>query len=157
MSPPIVVDANGNELLEFEVTPHADLACLDPRIPLPLSLVVARHNGETLLVLNGWRGEWELPGGMIEADETPEDAAIREFVEETGQDRPAVAFAGVATFRLMPDHRLEYAAVYVTELANRAAFQPTDEVEQIMWWDGSDMPRLSILDAEICQLLQTPQ
>lgn len=29
-------------------------------------------------------GEWCLPGGKIEGDETPEDAARREFAEETG-------------------------------------------------------------------------
>lgn len=34
------------------------------------------------------RGTWEFPGGSIEDDETPEEAAWREFCEETGLARP---------------------------------------------------------------------
>jgi predicted NUDIX family NTP pyrophosphohydrolase len=30
------------------------------------------------------KGAWTLPKGMVEADETPLEAAIREFAEETG-------------------------------------------------------------------------
>jgi 8-oxo-dGTP diphosphatase len=153
----IVVDAAGNELLEFNVGSEQDLEHLDPDIPLPLSLVVGRHQGRTLLVLNRWRKQWELPGGMVEAGETPKQAAVREFVEETGQEVPVVAYGGVATFRLMPDYRLEYAAVYEAALSSRAPLEPNDEVEEIQWWDGYDMPDLAALDAEICRLLQQRQ
>lgn len=34
------------------------------------------------------RGTWEFPGGTIEGDETPEEAARREFCEETGCPTP---------------------------------------------------------------------
>lgn len=36
------------------------------------------------------KGLWGLPGGMIEAGETPEIAAVRELAEETGVDAAAL-------------------------------------------------------------------
>jgi len=37
-----------------------------------------------LMVFNQKRNGWEMPGGTIEAGESPEEAAIREFREESG-------------------------------------------------------------------------
>lgn len=48
---------------------------------------IVERGGEVLLVrLNyGPRdGHWALPGGLVESDETPVEAAIRETEEETG-------------------------------------------------------------------------
>jgi len=47
--------------------------------------VFAFEGGRLLLVKNRTRG-WEAPGGKIEDGETPEEAAIREFREETGRE-----------------------------------------------------------------------
>lgn len=35
-------------------------------------------------MLENERGEWELPGGKLEPDETPEDCVTREIAEEVG-------------------------------------------------------------------------
>lgn len=154
MRKPVAVDARGNELLRFAPGVESDLEHLDPGIALPLSLVVAHKDVGTLLVFNRWRQEWELPGGMIDAGESPREAAVREFVEETAQPAPELDFAGVATFRLLPDHRLEYAAVYGAEIVHAASpFEANAEIEDIRWWDGAALPGIAELDAEIGRLV----
>jgi 8-oxo-dGTP pyrophosphatase MutT (NUDIX family) len=154
MTSPIAVDVDGNELLEFRAGHERDLQQRNLDVPLALSLVVGRHEGCTLVVFSRCRRQWELPGGMIAGGETPEGAAVREFVEETGQDTPVVTYRGLAMFRLRPDDRLEYAAVYGASLNGRTPFEPNDEVDRICWWDGSDIPNLAVLDTKICRLEQ---
>lgn len=56
--------------------------------PLPCSAAFVRNRtGDILLVKRGVEpayGEWALPSGFIEIDETPEKACLRELKEETG-------------------------------------------------------------------------
>lgn len=153
MTSPIAKDPRGNELLALTLGTEDDLDHVDAHLPLPLALVVARRGASTLLVLNRWRQEWELPGGMIDDGESPREAALRELVEETGGSATALEYCGVATFRLMPDHRLERAAVYATELTGTAPFEPNDEIERIGWWDEEEMSTPPGLDPAIARLL----
>jgi 8-oxo-dGTP diphosphatase len=56
--------------------------------PLPSSAAFVRNGrGDILLVKRGvdpGKGEWALPSGFIEVDETPAEACLRELEEETG-------------------------------------------------------------------------
>ena len=50
--------------------------------------IVTEQNGRYLLIKeegNDWEGQWFLPGGKADEDETPENAARREGWEETGK------------------------------------------------------------------------
>ncbi|OGP52930.1 MAG: hypothetical protein A2Y65_05085 [Deltaproteobacteria bacterium RBG_13_52_11] len=56
--------------------------------PLPATAaVVLNHDNHLLLVKRGMepgKGEWCLPGGFVELDETPDEGVVRELAEETG-------------------------------------------------------------------------
>lgn len=45
-------------------------------------------DGHVLLVRPIHKEHWEVPGGMVEAGESPHEAAAREVIEELGIDRP---------------------------------------------------------------------
>lgn len=46
------------------------------------------QGGRVLLVDPVYRDTWDLPGGAVEAEESPQAACRREIVEELGLDRP---------------------------------------------------------------------
>ncbi|MGI5250085.1 NUDIX hydrolase [Actinacidiphila glaucinigra] len=45
---------------------------------------VVREDGRLLAIRRADNGAWELPGGVLELDEAPEDGVRREVWEETG-------------------------------------------------------------------------
>jgi 8-oxo-dGTP diphosphatase len=58
-----------------------------PEVPLVGVGAVVVHEGKVLLVRRGrepLKGQWSLPGGLLEVGESLEDGVIREVSEETG-------------------------------------------------------------------------
>ncbi|WP_461211511.1 A/G-specific adenine glycosylase [Desulfocurvus sp. DL9XJH121] len=57
-------------------------------IPLTIATGVLVHQGRVFIQRRRdddvWGGLWEFPGGCVEQDETPEQAVVREYDEETG-------------------------------------------------------------------------
>jgi 8-oxo-dGTP diphosphatase len=144
-------DQSGNALVSFDSAAEAGTGNLDAAVPMPASLIVVVCAGRVLMVLDAWRGQWELPGGMREGDETAVQAAARELAEETGIAAADLEPAAVAEFVLTAPARREYAAIFLLVLPAVPHLAGDDEILDFRWWDPrSPVPEdMSPLDAEI--------
>ena len=152
-------DRVGNTLTGFRVVTNAELERLDDRVAVPASVVVVEHAGGVLMVFDGWRQQWELPGEAREPGETSRQAAVRELREETGIDGVDADGVAVAEFDLTDPDRHELLAVYRVRLRLAPRLLVNDEVLDFLWWppSGPDGEDMSPLDAEIARrVVHTP-
>lgn len=63
--------------------------------------IVHNDDGEVLLMRRCDNGKWEPPGGFVDPDETPAQAAERETLEETGLIVRAVRLIGLVGGKLI--------------------------------------------------------
>jgi 8-oxo-dGTP diphosphatase len=69
--------------------------------PVPAAGILVEMEDGVVLIRRGHaphQGRWALPSGFIEADESTEEAAIRECKEETGLDVELIELFGVDSF-----------------------------------------------------------
>jgi 8-oxo-dGTP pyrophosphatase MutT (NUDIX family) len=72
------------------------------------TMILENSIGQVLIVKSEYKSYWTFPGGIIDARETPKEAAIRETFEEVGiiLDPQKVTFVAVV------DRRSDYAETY---------------------------------------------
>jgi len=109
--------------------------------------VVARDDeGRILLHRRSDNGNWGLPGGGIEPDETAAAAAVREALEETGYrvelDRLLGVYSDPAfTTMTYPDGgRVAYVAVVFTARVTGGAPALSDETLEVGWFGPDELP-----------------
>ncbi len=103
--------------------------------PLEFAVMIAKHQEGFFLVYNRYRGLWELPGGLIDPGETAEEAATREFFEETGQSASAAWLLG----KLEVSGKLNTAgALYGGEVSTLQPFTPNEEIAELFLWWGQE-------------------
>ena len=85
-----------------------------PRKRLIYSIICVRFSGKWIFVRHRTRATWEIPGGHIENDESPDEAAFREVKEETG----AIEFDLdiVATYSVEKNGNIGYGRLYFAEV-----------------------------------------
>lgn len=94
--------------------------------------VICRRKNEVLLVRKTQR-KWNLPGGRVEANEAPPQAARRELAEETGLETEQLNY--VAPFELF--ETLHH--VFEVQLHNSQVPQPLNEIAECRWFRLDDL------------------
>jgi 8-oxo-dGTP pyrophosphatase MutT (NUDIX family) len=123
----------------------------DPAAPQPNSVVpaavavVAREDGAVLLIRRTDNGNWALPGGAIEMDESVADAAIRETCEETGIQVEVTGLLGIYTdpghvihFTSNDEVRREFSVVLTARPVGGEP-APSSEPSEVRWVPPGDL------------------
>jgi 8-oxo-dGTP diphosphatase len=66
-----------------------------PKKPIGAAAIIFNSKKELLIVKPSYREGWLVPGGTVDALESPDMACIREIKEEVGLDIQSVKFLGV--------------------------------------------------------------
>jgi 8-oxo-dGTP diphosphatase len=133
------VPGRGRRLLARFVTlheiPEPDCASIgDPAF----AVVLARSAQGIVVVFNRYRKVWELPGGLIDAGETPSEAAARELAEESGCTARNLQWLGLVE---VADGATHFGAVYACEVDAMPASFSSDEIGAIDVWRPNHRPR----------------
>lgn len=94
-----------------------------------VAAVVVNDEGKVLVIKRRDTGAWQIPGGVLELDETVEDGLRREVREETGLDIEPVRLTGVYKNMKLGVVALVFLARPVDGIP-----MPTDESAAVAWW-----------------------
>lgn len=100
--------------------------------------VILRDDRVLLVKENYGSRRFGLPGGRIEPNERPKDAARRETREETGLE---VAVRDLIGVYVIVGRTQVAGFVYLAEvISGEAAVPPTGEIAELGWYDPADLP-----------------
>jgi len=115
---------------------------------LPSVAVLPFDDDGRVLLARVVAGDWITLGGMVEPDEAPEHAAVREVAEEAGVE---VALTGLLGVLGGPAYRVAYpngdevayvSAVYGAEVVSGRARSDGDENVEVGWFHPDELAAL---------------
>jgi len=109
--------------------------------PTPAAGTLVEDNGHVLLIRRGVpprRGYWAFPAGYVEADESVEEAAIRETREETGLEVALDALWNVYSFE-DATHQRGVLILYRAHVIG-GELRPGDDAAEARWFAPQDLP-----------------
>lgn len=133
----------GNEIDSSTEPPHcASCDITYYRNAKPCASVLIIKDGKVLLAKRAnepHKGEYDIVGGFMEADELPEAAAIREAKEETGLDIRVTSLLGVYVDRYGENGDYTLNLHYIGEIIGGEE-KAMDDVAELEWLPIKDVP-----------------
>jgi 8-oxo-dGTP diphosphatase len=118
----------------------------DPKVA---AAVVVEHEGKILLVRRAYDpegGKWSLPAGFVDGGEDPQQAAVRECLEETGL---SVRILGLFDVIYGQEHPRGASIVIVYRAAVEAGtLAPGDDAAEAAFFAASAIPPLAFRATE---------
>jgi 8-oxo-dGTP pyrophosphatase MutT (NUDIX family) len=132
---------------------------------MPSAAAIVRDGEGRILLVQSLEGRWQLPGGAVDPDEHPEEALMRECLEEANAVvRPTRLLAAVGG----PGHRYTYdngdevgfvVSVYEAELLGGDLRPDHDETQNVGWFSPEELGKLElspVTRATLAELLRDP-
>jgi mutator protein MutT len=123
-----------------------------PDTPLIGVGAIIIDSGRVVLVKRGHaplKGEWSIPGGVLEVGETLREAAVREAKEETGLTVEPTELLGVYDRVLMDEQgRTLYHYVLIDFLCKRLEGEPlgAGDAEEAAWFTRESIGKLALAE-----------
>jgi ADP-ribose pyrophosphatase YjhB (NUDIX family) len=135
--------AVGPQQIERQVCASCGRVVYPAAKPTAGALVV--RDGRVLLVqraMEPGRGKWDIPGGFMEPDELPQEAAIRELREETGLAVTPTDLLGfyVDDYPYAPPGSNEKVLIIYFLATATGEPHPDDDAAAIGWFAPGDLP-----------------
>ena len=112
--------------------------------PVPAAAVVIIRDGKILLVkraVEPKKGLWSLPAGFVEIDESVDDCAVREVLEETSLDIEITGILDV--FSIFDDPRYVCLLVVYTGRIIGGELNPGDDASEAAFFSPDDLPPIA--------------
>jgi ADP-ribose pyrophosphatase YjhB (NUDIX family) len=97
--------------------------------------IILDNESRILLCHRTDRDMWNLPGGRVEANESPWDAVVREVTEEVGLAVRVDRLLGVYSVPSKADLVLNFLCVPIG-----GSIRLSDEADAIQWFSRADIP-----------------
>ena len=107
---------------------------------------VVADDGRVALVHRPRYDDWTLPKGKLDADETFEEAALREVWEETGLRCELVR--ELPPTRYTVRGRPKVVRYWSMSVVEDPGFEPNDEVDELRWLSPADAAALLTYDRD---------
>lgn len=106
-----------------------------PRKVVAAAVLCRNEAGQLLVVHDSFKRYWTIPGGVVDADEDPQTAAVREAWEEAGVRVTAGTVLGVFAAHWPDRVILLYGAEMVAGGEHRLAPVHAHEIDGVAWMD----------------------